>query len=241
MRLGVCSPLLLCPVAPFPPAPLLPCTTVRGVQCPPGGSDERSSSHRRVDRASRARGFEPGIRRAPDRAAAPSTAATPRSRWRTPCAMCPTSTTGSSHPSSSRSCAPAAGSTATATARTAGSPAGPSTSYIGTHHRGQGDAGDDRQQPRLRCRALPVRARHLRRVRPGLPELDAVPAHQTLSRDHGSTLRPSSSVRATRSGSSPRAPKRPAPSSPTASWSGCSTPRRTSTGSPPWAASTTVR
>ncbi len=64
-------------------------------------------------------------------------------------------------------------------------------------HRGPGLPGDDRQQPRLRGGPLPLRAGDLRRDRPGLPELDAVPADQALPRgadpraDPGHGLRPS--------------------------------------------------
>ena len=63
------------------------------------------------------------------------------------------------------------------------------------HHRGKGDAGDDRQQPRFRCRPLPLRTGHIRRVGPGLPELDAIPADQTLSGDHGQHPDPGGQLR----------------------------------------------
>ncbi len=65
--------------------------------------------------------------------------------------------------------------------RPAGQPEGQARGRISREDPGgQGFPGDDRQQPRFRRRPLSLRTGHLRRERPGLPELDAVRPGQAL-------------------------------------------------------------
>ena len=75
---------------------------------------------------------------------------------------------------------------------------GPPGGRVPRHTRGSRAAGEHRQQPGLRRGPLPVRAGHLRRDRPGVPELDAVPAGDRLPAGDDGGADPGDRLRASR-------------------------------------------
>ncbi len=141
-------------------------------------------------------------------AATPCRPARPRWRSRTLCATCRRRCTRRWRLSSWRNSGSGGASTATGSGRAPGdrrrSGAGrrrrqhqsPAGGPVSGHPRGPGAPAQHRQQPRLRRRPLSLRARHLWRDGPGVPELDAVPAGQAVpgaddrKADPGGRLRP---------------------------------------------------